>query len=152
MIDIVKRLRIIQGWNATGQKQLMFEAADEIESLRAKLTGCEKERMDSIQQELSTSAQNEDLYQQLKESQAREAKLRSALSEYATDECREGWTAIEALALPTDDTALREAIKQAKREALMEAAKWFDEMEPYSGTGRDTAAAESLRRMAEELK
>ena len=33
MNDIVERLRTLEGWNTTGPKALMFEAADEIERL-----------------------------------------------------------------------------------------------------------------------
>ena len=34
MNDIVQRLRTLEGWNTTGPKSLMLEAADEIERLR----------------------------------------------------------------------------------------------------------------------
>jgi uncharacterized coiled-coil DUF342 family protein len=34
MPDIVERLRTLEGWNTTGPKALMFEAADEIKKLR----------------------------------------------------------------------------------------------------------------------
>ena len=80
-------------------------------------------------------------------------------------------SAMEALALPQDDTALKEAIKQAKqevidkyekdvrikslkaakREALLEAAEWFDK-NPFHGFSLGTSKSDELRRMAEELK
>jgi chromosome segregation ATPase len=43
-------------------------------------------------------------------------------------------------------------VKAAKREALLEAAAWFDEVEGYLETGKDNAAALQLRRMAKELE
>jgi hypothetical protein len=54
-------------------------------------------------------------------------------------------SAMEALALHQDDTALKEAIKQAKREVLMEAADKCDEDYRYK------VLSKHLRRMAEEL-
>jgi len=73
--------------------------------------------------------------------QAREAKLRAALHKYRDsvlfrigtgspyrNVAQEYFDFIKPiLALPTDDTALKEAIKQAKREALLEAAECFDD-------------------------
>lgn len=66
------------------------------------------------------------------EALAREAKLRDELQ-----------SAIQALALPTDYTALKEALKQVKREALLEAA---------DNLGFGKMAEFKLRRMAEEIK
>ena len=88
------------------------------------------------------------LRQQLAESQAREKVLRDLL-EYSSYELRqytEGftvhWEAVDAaLALPFDSTALDEAIKQAKREALLEVANEY----PY-------ITDDELRSMADELK
>ena len=51
----------------------------------------------------------------------------------------------DALALPSDSTALDSAIRQAKREALLEAATNFDQYEYGS------VWAHRLRRMADEL-
>lgn len=56
---------------------------------------------------------------ELATSQAREKVLREALMHCSTDEGPEqAWVnaAREALALPADDTALRQAIKEAKKE------------------------------------
>ena len=38
MSDLTERLRTLEGWNTTGPKALMFEAADEIDKLRQQLT------------------------------------------------------------------------------------------------------------------
>jgi hypothetical protein len=114
----------------------------------------------------------------LAEGQAREAKLRECLHNcYGVDEDGVEYinysTIEEALALPSDDSALRETIKveyargyddgflvgaekgrniseelnQAKREALLEAAEWFENID---SEGRSWAV--QLRRMAEEIK
>jgi hypothetical protein len=89
---------------------------------------------------------------ELAASQAREAKLRELLTQFELWESYDDpETPIkDALAhIDTDDTALKEAIKQAKREALLEAAEWFDN-NPYHHFTNDSAS--KLRRMAEELK
>ena len=82
---------------------------------------------------------------------AREAKLRKALEKIANSTIH--WyssiqDAKEALAIQADDTALQEAIKQAKREVLLEVADWFDD--GYECSAANNVARE-LRRMAEEL-
>jgi hypothetical protein len=93
---------------------------------------------------------NEANSRELAESQAREAKLRKVL------ELAEVWRTKTlfamrrdmyeaAIALPADDTALKESIKQAKREALLEAAEWFRRH------GHLRWVTE-LRKMAEERK
>jgi hypothetical protein len=48
--------------------------------------------------------------------------------------------------------AARESWQAAKRDALLEAAKWFVEIEADLDTGRDIAAAQQLLRMAKEIK
>jgi hypothetical protein len=54
-----------------------------------------------------------------------------------------------ALAMPSDSTALDEAVKQAKREALLETiAEWE---KPY-GLTEGMKFIDRLRRMAEDLK
>jgi hypothetical protein len=81
-------------------------------------------------------------------SQAREAKLREAviLCKYAAGHPEKVYGITKnALALPTDDTALKEAIKQGKREILLKAATEFDSRGEFQGHG------ESLRKMADEL-
>lgn len=95
----------------------------------------------------------ESLRQQLEESQARERR-RAELAFYAAQvlgscDTPERWTAdkflCESVSMPSDSTALDEAIRQAKREALLEAAKFFDtRMLPYP--------EDHLRRMADEVK
>jgi hypothetical protein len=126
MTDIVGRLR--EGTDKgelTPVGAMCVEAANEIERLRAELVN----------------------YKEI--NQAREAKLRECVEEivrYAADyEDAPYHKGIAALALPADDTALKEAIKAAKKEALMEAAEWFGD----TVKGREVKA--ELRRMAEEL-
>jgi hypothetical protein len=92
---------------------------------------------------------------ELTENQAREAKLREALEKIANNTIH--WyssiqDAKEALDMPTEDTALQEAIKQAKREALEEAAKFIEKQslpDRYSEPCLEHFADE-IRRMAEE--
>jgi chromosome segregation ATPase len=85
-------------------------------------------------------------------SQAREAKLREALEKIATNTIH--WYASiqdakAALALPADDTALQEAIRQAKQEVLLEAAEAVSHQNFRNG---NPWASETIRRLAEELK
>jgi Skp family chaperone for outer membrane proteins len=93
------------------------------------------------------------------EGQAREAKLREALDKALG--CIDGYyrdehyrtsldSAFVTSEMAYDDTALKEALKQAKKEALLEAAEWFANM-PCSLLAR-TWPAHYLRVMAEELK
>ena len=89
--------------------------------------------------------------EQLAESQAHDAKLRDALEKIANNTIH--WYASiqdakEALTLPADDTALKEAIMQTKREVLLEVAEWFDD--GYECSAANNIARE-LRRMAEEI-
>jgi hypothetical protein len=82
-------------------------------------------------------------------SQAREAKLRELLAQFELWESYDDpETPIkDALArIGSDDTALKEAIKQAKREALLEAADFL-----FSDGQHNHWAVKELRRMAEEL-
>jgi hypothetical protein len=58
-------------------------------------------------------------------------------------------SAMEALALTADNTALKEALKQAKRDALLEAAEAVSHQNFRNG---NPWASETIRRMAEELK
>lgn len=84
-----------------------------------------------------------ELEQQLAASQAREAKLREALEKIDVHYMALPQYACDALTTPADDTALQESIKQAKRDALLEAADTL-------GFGK--MAEFKLRRMAEELE
>jgi len=94
------------------------------------------------------------LRDKLAECQAREAKLREALQE-AVDGMGGSYaiwsiTANEALALPNDDTALREY----RRKVLLEAADWFEEKVYDTEDGHlhsEYHAADNLRNMAEEI-
>lgn len=107
-------------------------------------------------------AEIERLHQRLHEvsldwqaSQAREAKLREALDRISTDDiiCCTAWdtedrcmnVADHALALPTDDTALREY----RRKVLLEAAERLREVDSYMRLF-GTTPEKLLRRMAEE--
>jgi hypothetical protein len=85
-----------------------------------------------------------DLKQQLAESQAREKVLRDALKDY--HQFRPTDISVKALAVPSDSTALDTMLKQAKREALLEAAE-------YLATGIcENDNGDYLRNMAKELE
>ena len=103
------------------------------------------------------------LEDQLAESQAREAKLRRVVEFVAAQASRDPAlrynAVVEALAIPADDTALKKAIRQAKREVLLEAANIISLAvgQPGNDWGEGyTAATEDickgLRRISEELK
>jgi len=95
------------------------------------------------------------LRQQLAESQAREKVLREALDLSWSEEYVNGisarFKAREALTLPSNSTALDAMLKQAKREALIEAAEDFEQVCPSAEIAR-CAVGDELRYMAEELK
>jgi hypothetical protein len=129
---------------------------DAIKSLRRQLEVTQLEYKEY--REMALESDNE-LRQQLSECQAREKVLRDELQMVAYDE--EGFCmnpdAAEALAMPYDSTALDEAIKQAKREALLEAASRFDGSLPFNwvcadGYSNGFDIAGELNYMAEELK
>jgi hypothetical protein len=84
-------------------------------------------------------------------SQAREAKLREAL-EWCGKYEEDDHPANQVLALPTDDTALQEAIKQGQREVLMKAAEKFCTMDSAEADWEGEWASDHLRKMAEEIK
>jgi len=152
MTDIVERLRY-------GDPMLCArQAADELEKLHdllgkanalARIRWGEIERLkderDAAIKEVAKWSREAGA------SQAREAKLREALEglvSWVYASAHWGCTPLKViyaqavLALPTDDTALQEAIKQGQREVLMEAAEWFNEGDP---------AWYRLKEMAEEL-
>jgi hypothetical protein len=125
-------------------------AADEIKRLRKDLQVFE----DGYSRKLG----------ELAEGQAREAKLREALNSIVEVTCiehQDGCATIiaadippsakEALTMPSDDTALKEVILEAKREALLEAA---DNVFLDHSVGLDNyfGIKAQLRSMAEELK
>jgi len=94
---------------------------------------------------------------QLAECQAREKVLRDAFADISKDATSfdDEWCgaiADEALAIPSDSTALDAMLKQAKREALLEAADWFERTEEFVESGKDIIAAGALRNMAKELE
>lgn len=89
-----------------------------------------------------------DLTAKLVESQAREAKLREALEEIKKFTSFVGTfiVAEDALALPHDDTAL----KEYRKKVLLEAADWFDkDAGVYGMDSMWSLSGEKLRRMAE---
>lgn len=123
MVDIVERL------NKLAEKHLVSSANSEIESLLKRLA----------------------------ESQAR-AKRHAELAFYAVQalgscDTPERWAAdkylCESVALPSDSTALDSVIRQAKREALLEAITEWEK--PY-GLTDGSKFIDRLRRMADELK
>ena len=100
----------------------------------------------------------ESLRQQLAECQAREKVLRDAFACHInastiysiTDDVR---IAQEALALPSDSTALETMLKAAKREALLEAASAIEKDADRVGTAWVSGLhADTIRRMAKELE
>ena len=85
---------------------------------------------------------------QLAACQAREAKLRVDLANAVYGLTDNDAEASRILHEPKDHTALQEAIKQAKREALLEVA----ENENQCVDGFEVVTVSDLRRMAEEIK
>jgi hypothetical protein len=92
------------------------------------------------------------LERRLAECQARKKVLRDALEVSWTEKYVSGYSARklaeEALTMPSDSTALDEAIRQAKREALLTAA---DVLSALWGQSVDDIVGD-LRRMAEGIK
>ena len=154
-------------------RQAYIRRCAELESIRKQLAECQKalnaakqiikskehrqldevvvqEARDSLESERQA---NEQLTKELAESQAREAKLRDfvdvciELDDYLTE------TTVQALEvvrdLPSDDTALQEERKQAKKEALLEAADWWDQDDNLIPRAHSQARKE-FRRRAEE--
>lgn len=131
MTDIVEKLRTeaqeirsdMFRPRFSSEDETMDKAADEIERLRKELTEVKRYWGET--------------HAKLAASRAREAKLRDYFPDKGVH-----------LAGENDDTALKEAIKQAKREVLKQANEviwdyWKDGVE---------ATDQELRRMAEELK
>jgi hypothetical protein len=92
------------------------------------------------------------------ESQAREAALRKIVAEFELFETYDDpetpiRDALERIG--SDDTALKEAVKQGQREALLEAADiadgyWVDTFSEYQSYKLDVG--DKLRKMAGEIK
>jgi hypothetical protein len=170
MTDIVEMLRQgLDEGNLTPVGEQCKAAADEIESLRQHLADWTR-RSESSESKLGQLEANEELLEvcqqlaecqaretscfsaaeflkQLQHCQAREKVLRDAISGLWLGDDGEmgGWPACrEALALPHDSTALDSAIRQAKREALLDAATVVDNMRGY--TYSDISG--DIRRMA----
>jgi hypothetical protein len=157
MSDIVERLYEESQDNVDDDRWI---AAQEIESLRQQLA--ESQANEKRQLKLLDDAEAVIVAQRKErlESQAREKVLRDALEQwdrlidYQFTGSSEAMTALQqaadtgadALAQPQDYTALDSAIKQAKREALLEAADWLTEEH-----GRTHEPIE-LRKIVEELK
>jgi DNA repair exonuclease SbcCD ATPase subunit len=95
--------------------------------------------------------------EKLAECQAREKVLRDALQQCAYDE--EGYCinpdAAEALDEPSDSTALDDCVKEAKREALLDAAEYCDNQWRWSEgeyQEYEQDVGDGIRRMAKELE
>jgi hypothetical protein len=155
IVELEEELRECKVWSDAGHECLSTQIKRTAE-LEAELEAERQRRWDG----------NEANSKELAECQAREAKLREAMVSVLCNHdgvaCFEGSDGDrrvidDALALPTDDTALKEAIKQAKREALLEAAERFEGTLPYNwvcadGYSNGFDVAGELRFMAEELK
>lgn len=107
--------------------------------IQARVEGKPNE-IESLRQQLATTEQR------LLEALAREKVLREMVGRWM---CDEGWSqvdmdAVDNLDAEGDSTTLDNAIKQKQREALLDAADWFE------ANGWDDVPR-ALRRMAEEL-
>ena len=121
----------------------------EVESLKQQLAECEQYKKEMH------FAHWKELYQtQLAESQAREAKLLEFVDvcidrdEFLTATVLRALNKVRDMA--TDDTALKEAIRQVKQEVLQEAAELCDRFQQRSMNPAECASV--IRRMSEELK
>ena len=118
----------------------MVQMQAEIEHLKAELAAETQRRWDG------NRIASDEAAEELAASQAREAKLREfcnfayrdvPMNDYASEKLD------EVLALPSDDSALKEAIKQGQREILLKAADTIE---------HDPGDAGWLRRMEDEIK
>ncbi len=124
MSDIAEQLRLYKPIDNTSK--LINKAADSIEELR-KQHAAGAEMLDRLHQRADR------LQEKLAASQAREAKLREALEHIHPDNIHDMERRRKALALPTDDSALQERLKQ-ERERIVS----FVEVD---GTNHELAAA-----------
>jgi hypothetical protein len=172
MNDRVERLRDLAALKHD-DLSIGNEAADEIEELRKRLHEVSLDWQDMRQQLTDALHWKENYIEQVEKhnitldelagSLAREAELREYVNEQANRCAMFGYPenppADLLASIPTDDTALKEAIEQAKKEVLLEAANIISQAvgqpgndwgEGYTAATKD--ASRGLHRMAEELK
>jgi TolA-binding protein len=158
MTDIVERLELVG-------IRIANKAAEEIKLLRQQLAECQV-RVTELAEMFARCAQKriED-EQQLAECQAREVVMRDALNDVlanATVHFPEHmiWPIESALAMTSDSTALDKMLKQAKREALLDAIN-LCENERVEDTGSESDhayntalkhASSAINSMAKELE
>jgi chromosome segregation ATPase len=120
-----------------------------------KLAECQAENATLTDRIVDIGSKVINLERQAIECQARETVLRDfvdvciELDDYLTITVTDALDRVRDL--PSDSTALDEAIRQAKREALLEAAAEFENLNPTAEIAR-CAVGDVLRRMADELK
>ena len=106
----------------------------------------QREKARSLTHELEAEKMDNGLQAQLAASQYREAKLREALhlAESALDDCQDYpmtyMEVIEALSIPTDDTALRELIEAQKQELQAMHKLVEDTAKSYARASNEAAA------------
>lgn len=145
-----------------GKKWLSWNSEDHVPDLQS-MTPLYLHPAPTLEEELAESqAREAKLHQELAGCQAREEYYRSTLEMFLMPMPDKSTTvmdlllavtesALEALALPSEDTALKEVIEQAKRQALLEAAEKLNRLIGGDGIWQHEVEDE-LRRMAEELK
>jgi len=123
----------------------MSDIVERLGNLNDALLACGSDYSDIL---LGAVNEFKQLRQQLAECQAREKSLREWFKTLLYNSPKNSYPSIvaeEALAMPHDSTDLDALLKQAKREALLEAADIVD-------INNMPLKSRELRRMAEELK